>query len=251
MDWIPASRTDVLVALERIPAGSFLLTSSHTDQRGGVPVKWVQQCSQVPPMVMVAVEKGHSLSPVIRDSRSFAVCQLDPNDRGTLRTFDQQQPGIDPFVGMLSTNTPSGAPVPARALAFIDCELARHVDIDGDHEIYVGVVHHAEALREGASGSRCLCGESALSQSGKRPTGSSTGSGNGTNHALNHGGNNGTAKSVGGVSPAPSMRAAANGHSRNGDARVATLGGRRSPTTGRSTATREAAAKIDRARKRR
>ncbi len=231
MDWIPASRTDVLVALERIPAGSFLLTSSHTDQRGGVPVKWVQQCSLVPPMVMVAVEKGHSLSPVIRDSRSFAVCQLDPNDRGTLRTFDHQQPGIDPFVGMLSTNTPSGAPVPARALAFIDCELARHVDIDGDHEIYVGVVHHAEALREGASGSRCLCGESSLAPSAKRVT------------------ENGTS-SAGGMASAHSIRATANGHSRNGESRVATLG-RRAPTTGRSSATREAAAKIDRARKRR
>lgn len=157
MDWTPANRTDVLAALERIPAGSFLLTSAHTDQRGGVAVKWVQQCSLTPPMVMVAVEKGHSLSPVIRDSRSFAICQLDPVDRGTVRSFDHQQPGIDPFVGMTAMNSPSGAPVPARALSYIDCELARHVDIDGDYEIYVGVVHHASTLLDALEPGSCLC----------------------------------------------------------------------------------------------
>lgn len=34
MDWTPANRTDVTVALARIPAGSFLLTSAYGDQRG-------------------------------------------------------------------------------------------------------------------------------------------------------------------------------------------------------------------------
>lgn len=159
MDWTPANRTDVTVALARIPAGSFLLTSAYGDQRGGVPVKWVQQCCENPPMVMVAVEKGHPLSPVIRDSRCFAVCQLDPADRASLRTFEQQQPGMDPFVGVVSTSAPSGAPVPGRAIAFADCELARHVDIDGDHEIYMGVVHHAQTLRDPENIGHCLCGE--------------------------------------------------------------------------------------------
>lgn len=157
MDWTPASRPDVAGAIDRIPAGIFLLTSAYGDQRGGVAVKWVQQCCNIPPMLMVAVEKGHSLSPVIRDSRAFALCQLDPADRAALRSFEQQQPGIDPFVGVLCTAAPSGAPVPCRALAFSDCELARHVDIDGDHEIYVGVVHHATLLRESTHADHCLC----------------------------------------------------------------------------------------------
>jgi flavin reductase (DIM6/NTAB) family NADH-FMN oxidoreductase RutF len=160
MDWIPAQRPDVAGALDRIPFGSFVLTSAYGDQRGGVSVRWVQQCCHTPPMVMVAVEKGHALSPVIRDSRVFAICQLDPGDRATLRSFEPQSPGVDPFMGVLSSNAPSGAPVPCRALGYIDCELARHVDIDGDHEIYVGVVHHAAALRDPTSGARCLCEES-------------------------------------------------------------------------------------------
>jgi flavin reductase (DIM6/NTAB) family NADH-FMN oxidoreductase RutF len=162
MDWVPAARADVAPAMERIPSGLFVLTSGHADLRGGAIVRWVQQCSVTPPMVMIAVAKGHALSPLIRDSRSFAVCQLDPQDRLAARAFELQTPGVDPFIGMVATRTPSGCPVPARALGFIDCELARHVDTDGDCEIYVGVVHHASTLLDPKPGTACLCdGETA------------------------------------------------------------------------------------------
>ena len=162
MDWVPAARADVAPAMDRIPSGMFVLTSGHADLRGGAIVRWVQQCSVTPPMVMIAVAKGHALSPLIRDSRSFAVCQLDPQDRLAARAFELQTPGVDPFIGMVATRTPSGCPVPARALGFIDCELARHVDTDGDCEIYVGVVHHASTLLDPKPGTACLCdGETA------------------------------------------------------------------------------------------
>ena len=157
MDWVPASRTEVAPALDRIPAGSFVLTSGHADLRGGALVRWVQQCSTNPPMVMIAVAKGHVLSPLIRDSRSFAVCQLDPQDRLAARAFELQTPGVDPFIGTSVDRTPSGCPVPARALGYIDCELARHVDTDGDCEIYVGVIHHASTLLDTKPGTQCLC----------------------------------------------------------------------------------------------
>lgn len=227
MDWTPALRADVAPALDRIPTGSFLLTSAYGDQRGGVAVTWVQQCCHTPPMVMVAVEKGHALSPVIRDSRAFAVCQLDPADRGLLRAFEQQQPGIDPFMGMPSTNTPSGAPVPSRALGYADCELARHVDIDGDHEIYVGVVHHATVLRSTEGGAPCLCVQCTASLAAA-PV-------------------NGTAKSRSAAQRAAAHRALALMSGTNG---LAPRRGGALPEPTRNGAAREAAGKLDRARKR-
>ena len=157
LDWTPADRPAVAPMLDRIPAGAFILTSGHADLRAGVSVKWVQQCATTPPMVMVAVQKGHVLSPLIRDSRSFAVCQLDPADRSTSRAFELQTPGIDPFIGAPVDRTPSGCPVPARALGFIDCELTRHVDLYGDCEIYVGIVHHATTLLDPRAPAACLC----------------------------------------------------------------------------------------------
>ncbi|MEI6474226.1 MAG: flavin reductase family protein [Planctomycetota bacterium] len=157
LDWAPAERSAVAPVLDRIPNGSFILTSGHADVRAGVSVKWAQQCSTTPPMIMVAVPKGHVLSPLIRDSRSFAICQLDPADRSTSRAFDLQTPGIDPFIGSSVDRTPSGCPVPARALSFLDCELARHVDLDGDYELYVGIVHHATTILDPQDPARCLC----------------------------------------------------------------------------------------------
>ncbi len=157
MDWVPAARADVASSLDRIPAGVFVLTSAHADLRNGVVVRWVQQCALTPPMVMVAVTKGHALSPLIRDSRAFAVCQLDPADRTAPRSFEQQTPGIDPFLGTSAERTPSGCPVPYRALGYVDCELARHVDLDGDCEIYVGIVHHASTMLDPREAARCLC----------------------------------------------------------------------------------------------
>ncbi|MBL9141268.1 MAG: flavin reductase [Phycisphaerae bacterium] len=235
MDWTPANRPDVAAALDRIPAGSFLLTSSYGDQRGGVPVKWVQQCCDTPPMVMVAVEKGHALSPVIRDSRAFAVCQLDPADRGTLRSFEQQQPGMDPFVGVLATQAPSGAPVPCRALAFVDCELSRHVDIDGDHEIYVGIVHHASLGREPVEPGHCLCGKPT-----RTPTPAATLRGMKIRQSASSAYLNGDGGSRANGSLRSNGKASSNGARRSARARPKV----------RATGAREAAAKLDGARKR-
>lgn len=231
MDWIPARRPDVAEALDRIPFGSFVLTSAYGDQRGGVSVKWVQQCCHAPPMVMVAVEKGHALSPVIRDSRVFAVCQLDPSDRATLRSFEPQSPGMDPFMGVLSSNAPSGAPVPCRALGFIDCELARHVDIDGDHEIYVGVVHHATALRDCSSGALCLCERWSVRVEAAKALA--------TNGAARRNGHATTAKAAPGA--------------RNGSASAARNGVRRADTAAdarRPARTRDSLTSLSRSRKR-
>ncbi|MFO0962832.1 MAG: flavin reductase family protein [Phycisphaerales bacterium] len=180
MDWVPAQRPDVAQALDRIPAGIFILTSAHADLRSGVVVRWAQQCSGTPPMVMVAVSKGHALSPLIRDSRSFALCQLDPADRTVARAFESQTPGMDPFLGASLERTPSGCPVPYRALGYVDCELARHVDLDGDCEIYVGVVHHAATLLDPRDGTACLCDRQTVQRAMPTTTNGSNGTANGT-----------------------------------------------------------------------
>jgi flavin reductase (DIM6/NTAB) family NADH-FMN oxidoreductase RutF len=97
-------------------------------------------------MILVAMEKGHPLSPLIRDSRTFALSLLDPNERLLQRVFGpDRRIGEDPFltyphkVGML------GAPIVTRATAWFDCEVVRHLDMETNFELYVGVVHAAGA----------------------------------------------------------------------------------------------------------
>lgn len=134
-------------AINLIPSGVFVLTAAHEHSRSGVLVRWVQQCSVVPPMVMVALPLGQAIEPLIRDSRSFALCQIGSDDRFTERKFaTPASPGEDPLVAMVRYSAPSGSPIIERAVSYLDCELIRHIDIEADYGLYVGLVRHGEVL---------------------------------------------------------------------------------------------------------
>lgn len=134
-------------ALSLIPHGTFVLTAAYAETRGGVIARWVQQVSSNPPLVVVAIEKGQPLSPVIRDARRFALCQLAPDDRVLRRLFEGERVDpIDPFLGMPTQTAPGGPPVPLKAMAWLDCELTRHLDVEGNCELYIGQVHAGGVL---------------------------------------------------------------------------------------------------------
>ena len=137
-------------ALGQIPSGLFLLTTAYGEQRSGVLVNWVQQCAAKPPMVIVAMSKGLPVEPLIRDSRCFALCQIAEDDRLLQRKFatppDAQE---DPFVTLATIEAPSGSPIVKRAVAYLDCELVRHIDLETDHALYVGRVRQGGLLNDG------------------------------------------------------------------------------------------------------
>ncbi len=133
--------------ISRIPSGLFILTTAHDGMRRGVLARWVQRCSIDPPMVMVAIPKGQPVEPLILDSRSFAMCQINGNDRLLVRKFSEAaERGEDPFVAISSRNAPSGSPLIDRATSYLDCEVIRHIELESDHRVYVGQVHDAGVL---------------------------------------------------------------------------------------------------------
>lgn len=135
-------------AMGRIPSGLFVLTARHEDRRTGILASWVQQVSFAPPMVMVAVAKGRPIMPLISESCRFALCQLPKNERVLMRKFastmDQNE---DPFLGleMLHGHT-AGLPILAHVVSFMECEVSCHVDFDGDHDVFIGTVRHAQHI---------------------------------------------------------------------------------------------------------
>jgi len=143
-DWTPIERSGISDLLDHIPSGVFLLTGAFGDMRGATLVRWVQQVASNPPMLVIAIEKGLPLSPIIRDSRGFALCLIDANDPVCTRLFRQvPEHTQDPMISIPCMKAPSGAPVPLRATAWFDCEIMRHFDIEADHEVYIGCIHHA------------------------------------------------------------------------------------------------------------
>lgn len=140
----PAPTPEMLQALASVPAAQFLITTALGEARDGRIVERVQQCGTNPPMLLVAMEKGHTLSPLIRDSRTFAVSLLDPNERLLQRVFGpDRRIGDDPFLTYPHQVGALGAPIVTRAVAWFDCEVVRHLDMETNFELYVGVVHSA------------------------------------------------------------------------------------------------------------
>ncbi|MCE9620324.1 MAG: flavin reductase family protein [Planctomycetes bacterium] len=143
-DWTPIERSGISDLLDQIPSDLFLLTGAYGEMRGAALVRWVQQVASNPPMLVIAIEKGQPLSPIIRDSRGFALCLISANDPICSRLFRQlPEHTQDPLISIPCSKTPSGAPVPTRATAWFDCEIMRHFDIEADHEVYIGCIHHA------------------------------------------------------------------------------------------------------------
>ena len=140
----PDIRSEASIArtLNRLPENMFLLTAAHGVARNGILVSRVQHASNTPPTVVISVTKGQPLTPLIRDSRSFALCELGQGELFLSSRFNinPEVNGEDPFLGLSITETPSGLPVPMSVDSWLECELIRHLDIEADHELYVGRV---------------------------------------------------------------------------------------------------------------
>ena len=131
-------------ALNRLPSSRYLLTAAHGASRNGMLVSRVQHCADEPPVVAISVRKGHPLSPLIRDTARFGLAELHEGDRVLVRKFGApvELQGEDPFLGhpLLPEEETFELPIPRGIAAWMSCELVRHLDIEADHELYVGRV---------------------------------------------------------------------------------------------------------------
>ena len=119
----------------------FAMASRFDRERAVVLVRWAHVCCADPPMVAVSLRKGWPIVPVIRDSHAFALSLLDPADTFAHRKLrDASVPDEDPLDLLEHTSLRTGSPCLTRALCSIDCEVVRHMDLDGDHEMYIGQI---------------------------------------------------------------------------------------------------------------
>lgn len=140
------------LAMAQLPRCTFLMTAAYENKRSGQLVESVQHCGDSPLLVCVAARKGHSVEPLIRDSRTFALCRVHPDDRLLLRKFAEDKPPDelgDPFDSIEVERIVTGAPVIRRAVCALDCEVVRHFDLEAEYELYVGQVLGARVFSDG------------------------------------------------------------------------------------------------------
>jgi len=135
-------------ALGRLPSGLYILTAAHEDRRAGMLCSWVQQVGFEPPMISIAVGKGRSIMPLISESRAFAVSALRKEDNLLMRKFTGETDiNDDPFLGHELIDNALGVPVMANTMSYLLCELTCHMDVEGDHDLFIGTVvdgHYTE-----------------------------------------------------------------------------------------------------------
>jgi flavin reductase (DIM6/NTAB) family NADH-FMN oxidoreductase RutF len=141
---------DIDVALRRVPTGMFVICAEHEDRRTAMLASWVQQVCNEPPMISLAVGKGTAIMPLISESRQFGLCQLGEDDRLMMRKFSKDpDPDEDPFLSYeLLNDTTLSLPLLKNTLAQFECTLVCHMDVEGDHDLFIGQIRNA-ARREG------------------------------------------------------------------------------------------------------
>lgn len=137
-------------ALGAIPSGLFILTAAHEERRDGMLVSWVQQMCFDPPMVSMSLGKGRPIMPLISESRKFGLCQVGESDKRLLRKFGGSNDSeADPFLGVELTQVPgNNVPLIASAMSYLLCDLACHLDVEGDHDLFVGQITRGKLNRK-------------------------------------------------------------------------------------------------------
>ena len=127
-------------AWQLLAAHPVAICTAHGGRRFATFVLSLQPASNAPPMVCVATQCGQVIDPVLRDSHVFSVFVLRAGERvltkrlhegGTLR-------GMDIFDGIAVERLQGGLPALASSPVAMECEIVRHIDLEADHQLYVG-----------------------------------------------------------------------------------------------------------------
>ncbi len=132
--------------LGHFATGVTVVTGTVDGHAVGLAVNSFTSVSLAPELVAFCVGVGSSTWPGLRTAGSFCVNVLAEDQEALSRAFAAHGP--DRFQGVGWRPAPSGAPVLAGALAWVDCTVeAEHPA--GDHLIVVGRVHALDVEHEG------------------------------------------------------------------------------------------------------
>jgi len=138
-------------ALGRVSSGIFILTAKNGEQTAAMMASWVQQASFEPPTVSIAIAKTRPIVNLIRASKLLALSIVPHEDKSLLKRYGKLRPDENPFEGVNVKPAPSGVPILADALAFLDCKLIDVYDFGADHDLYVAQITAGNCLRDGTA----------------------------------------------------------------------------------------------------
>jgi flavin reductase (DIM6/NTAB) family NADH-FMN oxidoreductase RutF len=126
----------------KIPNALALIGSRTGDEWNGMTASWVTQVSMEPVLVAVGVDNTAVTHRLISEGGSFTVNLWSPDDTKVFvkfskpATFDSAAMTLN---GRAVRAGPSGAPIFAEAVAWLDCVVRAAHDV-GTHTVFIGEV---------------------------------------------------------------------------------------------------------------
>ncbi|MBA3854524.1 MAG: flavin reductase [Gemmatimonas sp.] len=146
MQHVTLDPTTFRASLARFASGVTIVTARDRDGHDyGMTVSAFSSLSLNPPMILVCIDNGASVAPVLEHCDFFGVNILAEGQQELSRRFAERE--IDRFEGVEIVRGETGVALLGGTLASLECAVtARHPA--GDHTILVAEVRAAE-LREG------------------------------------------------------------------------------------------------------
>src|SRR5262245_23724452 len=138
----------------KIPNALVLVGSRSGDEWNAMTASWVTQVSMEPVLVGVSIDNTAVTHRLISAGGSFSVNLWSADDTKIFVKFSKpatlaRDGGLTTLNGRVVVPAPSGVPVFAEALAWLDCEVRQAVDF-GTHTLFAGEVTAAALNGEDA-----------------------------------------------------------------------------------------------------
>ena len=132
--------------LGHFPTGVTVITATSSGEHAGLAVGSFASVSLDPPLVGFFANRASSSWPKIEGAGAFCVNILADDQEEVCRRFASK--GDDKFAGLGWHPAPSGAPILAGVLAWIDCSI-ESVTEAGDHVAVLGRIREMDVVHEG------------------------------------------------------------------------------------------------------
>lgn len=144
---VPVSNDAFRAAMRRFATGVAVVTTTHDGRIHGFTANAFASVTADPPTVLICVNRSARAHPLISASQSFCVNILAAEQQALAEQFAGGEPQTR-FDGVAYRIGPSGSPILAGTLAYVDCTLGEEMT-SGTHTIFLGTVIEA-GDRDGA-----------------------------------------------------------------------------------------------------
>lgn len=132
--------------------GISVVTTFDGERPAGITVNAFSSVSLDPALVMVALDRGRFITPMVRAAGRYAVNILGGDQQALSDCFAHApvRPGREDFCGAEWRPGPTGLPLIDGAIATLECTIVETFSA-GDHDLFIGRVDSMARHREGVA----------------------------------------------------------------------------------------------------